>query len=146
MKRQEDQELKVRSWVFPFLGLALLLTLAFIPLNRSTPEEKVIRARSKAEILAYQIAQLYRESLAASADPLPTNNRGPASVRAPAAASPAESAPAEGLMGQDPWGHAYNYRIQPDSNGRLHVEMRSPGPNGQLEAEGGDDVVLILSF
>lgn len=144
MKRQEDQELKVRSWVFPFLGLALLLTLAFIPLNRSTPEEKVVKARSKAEILAYQIAQLYRESLATSTNPVPANSRGPASVREPMTTP--DFAPAEGLMGQDPWGHAYSYRIEPDSGGRLHVEMRSPGPNGVTEAEGGDDVVLILSF
>lgn len=138
MNNKEDQELTVRSWIFPAGACVLLLVLALIPLNRSTPEEKVIRARSKAEILAYQVAQLYRESL--------INPDAPVRGRGPASELTGGSAPAEGLMGQDPWGHAFSYRIQPEPSGRLHVEMRSPGPDGQTQLAGGDDVVLVLSF
>lgn len=49
-------------------------------------------------------------------------------------------------MGQDPWGRAYTYRIEPAEAGRLRVEMRSAGPDGRLEIDGGDDVLLTLSL
>lgn len=56
------------------------------------------------------------------------------------------SSPAEGLMGQDPWGHAFKYKIVSEGE-KLRVEMRSAGPDGILDQEpAGDDIVLTLSL
>ena len=144
MNNEEKQEFTDKSWVFPLICLTLLVGLAVLPLGRGSSEEKVLRARAKAEVLAYQVAQLYKESLVSSED-FTTTGRGPASVRAPIGA-PAAATPAEGLMGQDPWGQAYRYRIVAAEDGKVSVEMRSLGPNGGATSSRADDIVINLSF
>ncbi|MBX3039810.1 MAG: hypothetical protein KF789_03750 [Bdellovibrionaceae bacterium] len=141
---EEKQEFKDKSWIFPLICLSLLVGLAILPLGRSSPEEKVVRARAKAEVLAYQVAQLYKESLVSSED-FATTGRGPASVRAPIG-SPSAATPAEGLMGQDPWGQAYRYRIVAAEDGKVSVEMRSLGPSGGVAGRAAEDIVINLSF
>jgi len=143
MNNEEKQVFTDKSWIFPLICLSLLVVLAVLPVGRSSPEEKVVRARAKAEVLAYQVAQLYKESLVVSED-FTTSGRGPASVRVPIATL-ATATPAEGLMGQDPWGQAYRYRILPRDDGKLSVEMRSLGPSRGAQ-ESGDDIVINLSF
>lgn len=145
MNNEEFQEVTDRSWIFPLACLCLLVGLALLPLGRSSPEKKVIQARAKAEVLAYQVAQLYKESLESqgSSEEFVTSGRGPASVRMPSSETPV-NAPAEGLMGQDPWGRPYRYKISTEPDGRLLVEMRSwgsEGPSGQ-----SNEIVLNLSF
>ncbi|HRO66020.1 MAG TPA: hypothetical protein PL182_00495 [Pseudobdellovibrionaceae bacterium] len=143
MNNEEKQEFTDKSWIFPLICLTLLVGLAILPLGRSSPEEKVVRARAKAEVLAYQVAQLYKESLMGSED-FTTAGRGPASVRAPIGT--ANVTPAEGLMGQDPWGQAYRYRIVATDDGKVAVEMRSLGPGRGLAGSDTDDIVINLSF
>jgi type II secretory pathway pseudopilin PulG len=150
MENQENQVFTIRSWSFPLFGVALLFGLAFLPIGRSSPEEKVLRARSKAEVLAYQVAQLYRESLSTPADfssessanslpePKSGGSRSPASIPS--------ASPAEGMMGEDPWGRAYYYRILIAEDGRLRIEMKSAGPDGVLDHNTQDDIHLTLSF
>lgn len=136
MNDKEYQSVSVKNTIFPFVGLLMLVGLAVLPLNQNSQEEKLIRARTKAEVLAYQVAQLYRESL-------PTQQalgRGPASVTA------LSEVAAEGLMGQDPWGHAYTYKISPMADGKLRVEMRSAGPDKVEGRESATDVVLVVSL
>lgn len=136
MKNEQNQEFSLKLWVFPFSALALLLCFALIPFGRTSPEEKIVRARAKAEVLAYQVAQLFRESARPNEDAAHAS-RGPASI---------DPAPAEGLMGQDPWGHAYTYKIVPEGE-KLRVEMRSAGPDGVQDLQpDGDDVKLTLSL
>ena len=142
MNSEEKQDVADRSWIFPLLCLFLLVGLAVMPLGRGSPEKKVIQARAKAEVLAYQVAQLYKESMAPSED-FVTSGRGPASVRMPLA-SPSNLAPAEGLMGQDPWGRPYRYKIEAQADGRVSVEMRSWGATGPEATH--DEIVLNLSF
>ena len=142
MNHEENQKVVDRSWIFPLVCLLLLVGMAILPVGRSSPEEKVVRARAKAEVLAYQVAQLYKESVTSSED-FSTSGRGPASVRAPMVAPSVP--PAEGLMGQDPWGQAYRYRISPLPDGKVAVEMRSAGPQRQ-ELAVEDDIVIQLSF
>lgn len=144
MNNEEKQEFTDKSWVFPLICLTLLVGLAVFPLGRSSSEEKVVRARAKAEVLAYQVAQLYKESLVSSED-FTTIGRGPASVRAPIGV-PSEATPAEGLMGQDPWGQAYRYRIVAAEDGKVSVEMRSLGPSGGGPVGDNDDIIINLSF
>lgn len=130
----------MKPLAFSSIGLVVLLAFALIPFSRTSPEEKAIRARSKAEVLAYQVAQLFRESIPRSEAAETADSAG---SRRPAAI---DAAPAEGLMGQDPWGRAYSYKILPEGE-KLRVEMRSAGPNGVPDLhQGGDDIVLILSL
>ncbi|MBX2987899.1 MAG: type II secretion system protein GspG [Bdellovibrionaceae bacterium] len=146
MKNEENQEVIAKSWIFPFVGLVALLGLAVLPVSRTSPEERVVRARAKAEVLAYQVAQLYKESLVSSPDEgqALTLSRGPASASTEQRFIP--GTPSEGLMGQDPWGHAYSYRLQSIPDGKIRVEMRSAGPDGVPGSEPDDDVVLVLAF
>lgn len=144
MNFEEKQELKDGSWIFPLLCLGLLMGLTVLPLGRSSPEEKVVRARAKAEVLAYQVAQLYKESLAGSED-FSTDGRGPASVRAPIQAG-TPMPPAEGLMGQDPWGQPYRYKIESLEDGKLSVQMRSMGPGRKTAGGSEEDIVVHFSF
>lgn len=139
VKTEEKHDLMAKAWLFQFLAMGVILSLAFVPWGRSSPEEKVLKARARAEVLAYQVAQLYRESLN-DQQVVPASQRGPASI--PAAE---DATPAEGLMGQDPWGRAYSYRIVP-VNGRLRVEMKSAGPDGSPDGEKGDDILLVLTL
>lgn len=138
MNDKEYQSVSVKNSIFPFVGLLMLLGLAVLPLNHNSQEEKMIKARTKAEVLAYQVAQLYRESLPAQQG----LGRGPASVDSSLNGEVA----AEGLMGQDPWGHAYTYKISPMSDGKLRVEMRSAGPGKTEGHEPSTDVVLVVSL
>lgn len=143
MNDQEKQRLNDSSWIFPLICLGLLVSLTILPLGRSSPEEKVVRARAKAEVLAYQVAQLYKESLAGSED-FSTDGRGPASVKAPIEAG--SMPPAEGLMGQDPWGQPYRYKIEALEDGKVFVQMRSMGPKSSQAQEHPQDIVINLSF
>lgn len=56
-----------------------------------------------------------------------------------------DSEPNEGLIGLDPWGGAYAFKITATESG-FRVEMRSAGPNRVWEQRAGDDVAMTLSF
>lgn len=142
MNDEQNHEVTGKFWVAPLLALTLLLCLALSPLGKTSPEEKVVRARAKAEVLAYQVAQLFRENslngMNANAPSSSVSGRAPAAINPPG--------PVEGLMGQDPWGHAFTYKIIPEGE-KLRVEMRSAGPNGFPDQQpAGDDIVLTLSL
>lgn len=119
--------------------------LSLAPLSLTAPSDKTLRARAKAEVLAYQVAQLYRENVQSSSSS-ESGSMGPAYVRHPATA-PGGSTNSSGLMGRDPWGRPYRYHVHETPEDRLQVEMVSAGPDGVFSvAPDGDDVQLILSF
>lgn len=135
MKDVKEQRLKVHELWLPALGGLVLLALAFLPFAHLSGDSRTVEIRTKAEVLAYQVAQLYRESLAPKG--VSNDRRGPASVESVS----------EGFMGLDPWGNAYRYRISPLDGDRLRIEMRSAGPNGKFEdASETDDVNLIITL
>lgn len=105
-------------------------------------ESSQIMALRAGEDLAHQVAQLYstQEGLSGGAASRPV--RGVASVLD--AGSQAESH--DGLIGLDPWGGAYAFRISPRESGGFRVEIRSAGPNRQWEKEPSDDLTMTLSF
>lgn len=133
MKNREDQRFSLDTLVFPLVGLGLLISLAFFPFGRLSGEDVVIKNRARAEVLAYEVAQLYRESLT---QPAKSNTRGPAS----------EAGPVDGFIGLDTWGNAYRYSIIPSTGNLLRIEIRSAGPNGKFEEGTSDDVSLIVTL
>lgn len=130
---------------FQILSLALLVGLAFLPNQHRSQEDLQLKARSQAEILAYQVVQLYRDNQGSSERNL-DSSRSPASVLSRGASEGSRALPiSEGLMGRDPWGQAFAYRIQSsESSEGLIVEVSSYGPD--FSPGGQDDVVLRLSF
>lgn len=135
MKINKKQVLRIQPWGFSFLGLILILGSAIGPLREASGEQDQVRSRSQAEILAYQVAQIYRENLLPSGSK-PSRSRGPASADEPTAA--------EGFMGRDSWNQAYSYRVQAQDANRLKVEVRSAGADQKMATE--DDISVVLSL
>lgn len=144
-----------------FLGLVLLAgAVVATPWNRQFQDSRTQAARQKAEVVGYQVAQLYRE-----ASLLPSKSGG-AEGRNPASAkdlplNSLENLRSTGTMGMDPWGESYRYRIlsSPQSN-FVKVLVWSAGPNKRVETShlddetkplvgqpiySGDDVGVLLS-
>lgn len=145
MNNEEFQDFEsdkvTRFW---WAGL-FFFVLSLAPLSLTAPSDKTLRARAKAEVLAYQVAQLYRENVQSSSSSEP-ESMGPAYVRHPATA-PGGSTNSSGIMGRDPWGRPYRYLVQETPDERLQVEMTSAGPDGEFSSgPTDDDVHLTLSF
>lgn len=138
--------------------------LVLWPWSLDTKSAELVRAKQKAEIVAYQIVQIYKEAQHDVPAPQPVaQSRGLASVGAPPAVPVGgvlREFKNQGLMGRDPWGQSYNYRIiNLESGPRLLVW--SVGPNGKLDNEdflsdepaealslpkGGDDIRVLLAI
>lgn len=127
MKIKEKQYLRslLRIAVLALLGLVLLIVT--MPLGQNYSDSMEFRTKQKAEILAYQVMQLYRES---------TRQQGfVASDRKKAFRQPASDMHSisdfkiSGYMGQDPWGMPYNYRILRTEDGKTRIWVWSGGPN-----------------
>lgn len=126
--------------------LVLIFVLGMAPLSLTSPSDGVLRARGRAEVLAYQVAQLYRENVQSSTGP-ESSSMGPAYVRLPSSAA-GMPAPAQGVMGRDPWGRPFRYEVREQADSQIEVRMVSAGPDGIFEqvADSGDDIQLTLSF
>lgn len=139
--------------MFGLVGLCLGIII--VPWNRSFSEKNSEKALQRAEIVGYQLVELYRE---ASKEPQRLSNeaRTPASLQADAF-----EVRTTGFMGQDPWGQPYHYRILAVDQKKLRVLVWSSGPDSivqtaELEKEDvniqeqpiflGDDVGVVLTM
>ncbi len=133
--------------------MSFCLCLVAWPGTKVLLEGKESQARHKAEILSYQLAQLYQEnrpSLVQKDSELAISQRGPASVTD----SGAIDFRTEGLLGKDPWGQAYKYKVLGSDVDSVRLQIKSSGPDQKFEiAENaeeksyqspGDDVVWVF--
>lgn len=156
MKNKEKQQFR-SSGVLTMLGL-LGLSGAIIatPWNRSLQDSKSDECRQKAEVVGYQVAQIFREASKARVQKDSVDTRGPASV----APMGLESQRSTGSMGLDPWGQPYKYRILSSTPTHVRIVVWSSGPNKtaetlELDDEGtnlanriayvGDDTGIVLN-
>lgn len=116
------------------LGLGII-ALGFViwPINDFVRQDKSGMARRKAEILSYQLAQLYQEN--SNSDQTQTQNL---SLRGPASVSPSNEQlvefKSEGLLGSDPWGQAFEYKILNVDEKAIRLQIRSAGPDHKFSS------------
>lgn len=159
MKRKEKQQFR-SSGLLSLLGLIVLsLTIIATPWNRHIEDSKTQIALQKAEVVGYQVVQVYREAIKVS---LSSDKE---SGRQPASAHPmelVENLRNTGTVGKDPWGQPYRYRILPPKNSNaLKILVWSTGPNKKVESVeltdeqknvlgqpsySGDDLGVLLSM
>lgn len=157
MKIKENQKLSYKSAVFMSSLVGLLGFMAVPSWTKQRDEDRVVSAKRHAEVLGYQVFEIYREA-ARNTHPEVTNSRAPASV------GPAEAAPMNfrdaGSIGNDPWGQPYRYKILSanlqSADEPMKVQIWSAGPNKLFETDDkpgsaaesyiGDDVGLVLSM
>lgn len=160
MKNDKKREFRSSS----ILGLSGLLTLSAamiaVPWNRQFQDSRVQAARQKAEVVGYQLVQIYRESIKVSLPSDKGSSRGPASVQSPNQ-DPSRNLRSVGTMGVDPWGEPYHYRIlSTGRDGSMRILVWSPGPNKKTETSklenesvalmgqpdySGDDIGVVVS-
>lgn len=161
MKTKEKHEFRSSS-MLALLGLVVLSAVMIaVPWNRQTHDSRVQTARQKAEVVGYQVVQIYRESIkvSVSTDTKP-QGRGLASVQESNGFP--QNLRNVGTMGVDPWGEPYHYRLlSSDKAGFIRVLVWSSGPNKKLETNesikedvaqmgqpvyAGDDIGVVLSM
>lgn len=122
-----------------------------MPWNGSWSDSKSVRARQKAEILGYQLLQIYQENLDGSSE----NQKSSRSI-ASIDNDQVEFKP-DGLMGMDPWGQPYHYSIQKAGRDQVRVVIWSKGPDQKddsqrssagesLFSSKSDDVQIVLNI
>jgi hypothetical protein len=146
--REYTEDSKIRLFA---IFCALLMAW---PVTQIMTGGKETQVRHKAEILSYQLAQLYQESrpsLKQIGDQAGSDKvRGPASV----SDSQATDFRAEGLLGKDPWGQAYEYKILNSEIDSVSLQIRSSGPDRKFEvstnseesslSSSGDDLLMVF--
>lgn len=159
MKNEKKQEFK-SSGVLTLLGLVgFSASIIAAPWNRQNHDSEVELALQKAEVVGYQVVQIYREAAKVSGMPSGNSGRVPASVGPEATL---ENLRTTGTMGNDPWGQPYHYRIlSAEKNKPIRILVWSTGPNKKsdtpdLENEtralptqptySGDDIGVVLSM
>ncbi|HEY8270004.1 MAG TPA: hypothetical protein VIG33_03895, partial [Pseudobdellovibrionaceae bacterium] len=114
----------------------------------------MISAKRHAEVLGYQIFEIYQEGGRNSMGSEILNSRSPASMRTTGGGSFGFSE--VGSIGADPWSQPYRYKVLSSTGGdQLKVQIWSAGPNRVFETKDqpgvgaetytGDDVGIILS-
>jgi hypothetical protein len=158
MKTEQIQEFR-SSGVLTITGLiGLALAIIATPWNRQMEDTSSKDALHKAEIVGYQVVQIYRDASANSSKNA-EQNRLPASISSDGLS---DSIRTTGTMGLDPWGSAYHYRIlSADDRGSVRILVWSSGPNKIMESTAldnestliqtqpsysGDDVGVLLSM
>lgn len=133
MKNKEKQEFRSSALLSSLGLLAVAVAIVATPWNRQIEDSRIEAARQKAEVVGYQVAQIYREALNSEANLMEVSGRKPASVGAERAFS-MENLRSTGTMGTDPWGEPYRYRIlSVDQPGAVRVLIWSGGPNKRVE-------------
>lgn len=157
MKTKENQALSYKSTLFMCSLVGLLGFMAVPSWTKQRDEDRVVSAKRHAEVLGYQVFEIYREA-ARNTRPEVTNSRGPASV-GPAELDAMHFKDA-GSIGNDPWGQPYRYKILSanlqSADEPMKVQIWSAGPNKVFETDDkpglaaesyiGDDVGLVLSM
>lgn len=161
---EKIQALKTSGILGMFSMVGLIGVLVFWPWRLDQRSAELVRAKQKAEIIAYQIIQIYKEAQTDFSMPQPVaQKRGLASVKSQStvqAGGLLKEFKNSGTMGLDPWGKPYQYRIIKIQTGpRLLVW--STGPNGTLDNQDflsddpnealaipkrGDDIRVLLSI
>lgn len=159
MNNEQKQEFK-SSGVLTLLGLVgFSAAIIAAPWNRQYQDSQVDAALQKAEVVGYQVVQIYREAAKTSALSPNTNGRAPASV---APENSLENLRTTGTMGTDPWGQPYHYRIlSAEKSKPMRILVWSGGPNQKTETPdldneakkitaqpvySGDDIGVVLSM
>lgn len=134
MKNQEKQELR-SSGVLTLLGLVGVSGLIIAtPWNKRVQDSSSENALQKAEVVGYQVVQIYREASRSQEVFFDKGNS-----RMPASANP-EPLRATGTMGTDPWGQPFNYRILSGTDTKkIRILVWSKGPNQKPETSELDD-------
>lgn len=160
MNIEKKQEFK-SSGVLTLLGLVgFSVMIIAAPWNRQSMDSDVDAALQKAEVVGYQVVQIYREAAKTAA--VSSDNKG---GRTPASISPEgnlENLRTTGTMGTDPWGQPYHYRILSAEKAKpMRILVWSDGPNKKSETPdldneakkisgqpvfNGDDVGVVLSM
>lgn len=154
MKTDENHRLSYKSLIF-ISSLAGLLGFMAIPSwTRQRDEDRLINAKRHAEVLGYQVFEIYRESSRVTSTSEIVNSRSPASMRTNGGDS--LNFRDAGSIGNDPWGQPYRYKILSASGDQLKVQIWSAGPNKAFETKDepgsaadayvGDDVGIILAM
>lgn len=159
MKNEQKQEFK-SSGVLTLLGLVALSTaIIAAPWNRQHQDSQVDLALQKAEVVGYQVVQIYREAAKSTGAASINGGRAPASeVRGLLSSADLRTT---GTMGSDPWGQPYHFRIlSSDSPKSMRILVWSSGPNRKSESPdledeakrlptqpvySGDDMGIILN-
>lgn len=139
MKNETKQELKSFGvlTVLGLLGFSVMVIAA--PWKRFESNSNSEQALQKAEVVGYQVAQIFREatkplSLSVS-NPRSPGNRIPASTE-----SKIEGIRSVGTISMDPWGQPYHYRILSfDKNRATKILVWSTGKNKISENPSFDD-------
>ncbi|MGZ3746828.1 MAG: hypothetical protein ACXWRE_05660 [Pseudobdellovibrionaceae bacterium] len=123
--------------------------------TRQRTEDLIISAKRQAEVLGYQIFEIYQEERPNSLGSEILNLRSPASMGTTGGSS--FSFHEMGRIGKDPWNQPYRYKIlNTAAEGHLKVQIWSAGPNKVFETKdlpgvatdsyAGDDVGITLSL
>lgn len=154
MKYEIKQEFRSSSVLSLFGLVALSLVIISTPWNRQSQDPQAIAALQKAEVVGYQVVQIYREA---------SKNEGGGSSRNPASVDdsvPLNQLRTTGTMGMDPWGMPYHYRILSSDKHRIKILVWSSGPDKKVQTTSldnenqpvprspnylGDDVGVVLT-
>lgn len=154
-KNKENQDLKSSSMLALFCLVGVSFVIIATPWNRGSVDNRSEKALQRAEIVGYQLVQLYREA----SKNIHTNGK---SARGPASVGPEiTDLRTIGTIGTDEWGQPYHYRILSTDQSKLRVLIWSSGPDrsiqtAELETEetqlpaqptfAGDDLGVVMSM
>lgn len=154
MKTKENQKLSYKNLVFMSSLAGLMGFMAVPSWTRQRDEDRVVNAKRHAEVLGYQVFEIYREAAINTRPGVSNSSRTPASV-APVEGEPLNFREA-GSIGNDPWGQPYRYKILSVQDKQMRVQIWSAGPNKLFETDDkagvaaesytGDDVGVVLSM
>jgi hypothetical protein len=157
MKNKENQEFRSSS-ILTMLGLmGLSAVLIATPWNRPWHDSEVDLALKQAEIVGYQVVQIYREAAKPPSYMLAsTKGEG----RLPASTG-SDEIRRTGTMGTDPWGQPYHYRLLSNLDAKkIKILVWTAGPNKKVESPdldnedkslpsvpkyGGDDIGIVMT-
>lgn len=143
MKNEEKQEFR-SSGVLTLLGLlGLSAVIVITPWNRALQDAGVEECRQKAEVVGYQVVQIYREASKVQSSQGTFSNRTPASINDEPSL---DNTRTTGTMGTDPWGQPYRYRIISSDTSKIRILVWSAGPNKKVESTELDDESLRISM
>lgn len=137
----------------------LLGFMAIPSWSRLRHEDRLTNAKRHAEVLGYQIFEIYREA-SAEQSPEVAADRGPASVDVGGGAEELDVGLVHfresGSIGNDPWGQPYRYKILDSIDSQIRIQIWSAGPNRHFETADepglaadryqGDDVGVLLAL
>lgn len=128
MKNKENQQFKSSGLLLVLALVGLSVFVALTPWDSASRLGKKGTAKQKAEVVGYQILQNYRSTIAHTVSPIEAQARGIAS-----ASTPVEDVfKKEGVIGLDPWGQPYSYKVHESIKGpkRSLLIVWSKGENG----------------